>query len=229
MQVPVRDALRPGRLVAALLVAIAAGCGGTAAPKPTLEPLSSLGHLQPAPAPGPLGPELIPTPRAPALAPSGAKATQGKTLDGIKCQVNERVVFHVHIHLTLFVDGKPRAVPAGIGIWPPIGPENYRNGQFGVVAGNCFYWLVTRYADGLVHVESPTPRSFTLGDFFKVWGQPLSRTQLGPVKGTVTAIVNGKVWDGDPRLIPMVAHAQIQLEVGTPLVAPQTIRFPGLY
>ena len=229
MQAFLGDALRPRWLVMAFLAAFAAGCGGNTAPKPTLKPLSSLGPLRPAPAPGLIGPEIIPTPRAPALAPSGAEASQGKTIDGIKCQVNERVAFHVHVHLTLFVNGTPRAVPAGIGIWPPIGPQNYRNGQFGVVAGNCFYWLATRYADGLVHVESPTLRSFTLGDFFKIWGQPLSRTQLGPFTGAVTAIVNREVWDGDPRLIPMVSHAQVQLEVGQPLVAPQTITFPGLY
>jgi hypothetical protein len=43
----------------------------------------------------------------------------------------------------------------------------------------------------------------------------------------VTAIVDGKVWTADPRSIPLVRHTQIQLEVGTPLVEPETIRFPG--
>ena len=47
--------------------------------------------------------------------------------------------------------------------------------------------------------------------------------------GAVTAIVNGKVWTADPRRIPLTAHAQIQLEVGTPLVAPERIRFPGAF
>jgi hypothetical protein len=45
----------------------------------------------------------------------------------------------------------------------------------------------------------------------------------------VTAIVNRRVWTGDPRRIPLDAHSQIQLEVGKPLVAPQQIRFPGLF
>ena len=127
------------------------------------------------------------------------------------------------------MNGKPRRIPAGIGIWPPLGPQNYRNRQFGVTAENCISWLSTRYADGLIHVESSSQRSFVLGDFFDVWGQPLDRSQVGPARGAVTAIVNGGVWTGDPRRIPLVSHSQIQLEVGTPLVAPQSIDFPGAF
>ena len=68
-----------------------------------------------------------------------------------------------------------------------------------------------------------------LGELFDIWGQPLGRRAVGPARGAVTAIVNRRVWTGDPRRIPLTAHAQIQLEVGTPLVAPQTIRFPGAF
>jgi len=194
-----------------------------------LKPLSSLGPLRPAPFAGPPSPELVPLPRAPLLAPPGSRARPARSVDGIRCERNERVVFHVHAHVTVFVRGKPRALPAGIGIWPPIGPQNYRDGQFGITQGNCISWLSTRYADGLVHVESPVRRSFDLGELFDVWGQPLSATRLGPQRGRVTAIVDGKVWAGDPRRIPLAAHAQIQLELGRPLVAPETIRFPGLF
>jgi hypothetical protein len=150
-----------------------------------------------------------------------------ETVNGIKCERNARHVFHIHVHLTLFVNGRPRVVPAGVGIWPPIGPQNYRNGLFGVTAENCLTWLNTRYGDGLIHVESSVQRSFELGDFFDVWGQPLSRDQVGPARGAVTALVNKSVWTDDPRRIPLVKHMQIQLEVGTPLVAPQWIEFPG--
>ena len=40
----------------------------------------------------------------------------------------------------------------------------------------CMYWLHTRAADGLIEVQSPVPRQFTLGDFFAIWNQPLSAT-----------------------------------------------------
>ena len=68
-----------------------------------------------------------------------------------------------------------------------------------------------------------------LGELFDIWGQPLGASAVGPARGAVTAIVNRKVWTGDPRRIPLTAHAQIQLEVGRPLVAPQTIEFPGAF
>ncbi len=70
-------------------------------------------------------------------------------------------------------------------------------------------------------------RTFTLGDFFDIWGQPLSKTQVGPARGPVTAIYNGRVYLGNPRDIPLEKHAQIQLQVGKPLVAPVSITFPG--
>ena len=43
----------------------------------------------------------------------------------------------------------------------------------------------------------------------------------------MTALYNGRVFRGNPRDIPLTKHAQIQLEVGRPLVAPVEIRFPA--
>jgi hypothetical protein len=42
----------------------------------------------------------------------------------------------------------------------------------------------------------------------------------------VTAFVDGRQYLGSPRDIPLAAHAQIQLDVGRPLVAPESIVFP---
>jgi hypothetical protein len=218
------------RRVVLLLVAVGTvACGSSAGAAKPFAPLSSLGHLRPAPYPGDPGPELVPIPHARRLASPLSRVRPGKSVDGITCEFNPRLVFHVHVHLTVFVDGRPRAVPAGVGFWPPLGPQNYRHGQFGVTSDNCWASLSTRYADGLIHVESPVERRFVLGQLFDVWGQPLGRREVGPARGAVTAIVDGEVWTGDPRQIPLAAHAQIQLEVGRPLVAPQTIRFPGAF
>ena len=49
---------------------------------------------------------------------------------------------------------------------------------------------------------------------------------LGSATGRVAAIYNGQRYAGNPRDIPLNPHAQIQLEIGTPLVAPETITFP---
>ena len=180
----------------------------------------------PAPKPGPLGLEGVPIPQVPVLAkPQSLKANQ--TVDGIKCEPSEKVAFHIHAHLAIFVGGNQRQVPFGIGIGPPWRGQNFSAGPF-VTQGKCFAWLHTHTADGIIHEEAPTKRSFTLGQFFDLWGQKLSATQAGPAHGKVTALVGGKVWSGDPRAIPLADHALIQLVVGTPLVAQQKVGFAKL-
>jgi hypothetical protein len=206
-----------------IILAVTAN-GGPGGTKPRFGPLSSLGTLRPAPAAGPAGPEGVPVPAAASLAGT-ASATSGSEVDGISCQTTEQLVFHIHAHLTIFVNGSPRQVPAGIGI-PGSQPQTT---QSGVVAagGSCLYWLHTHAADGIIHIESPVHRTFTLGQVFDEWGQPLGPNQVGPASGHVVAIYNGKVFHGNPRDIPLRAHAQIQLEVGTPLIAPEAITFPS--
>ena len=200
----------------------AANGGGQAAPK--LAPLNTLGSLRPAPAPGPQGPEGVPIPGAPPLA-STATAAAGQPVNGIHCQTSEQTLFHIHAHLTIFVNGSPRQVPFGIGI-PGAQTQNTAAGPF-VNTGTCFYWLHSHAADGVIHIESPVRRAYTLGDFFDEWGLPLGPGQVGPAHGHVTALYNGRVYLGNPRDIPLAAHAQIQLEVGTPLIAPVSITWPS--
>ncbi len=70
-------------------------------------------------------------------------------------------------------------------------------------------------------------RTFTLGQFFDEWGQPLSPSQAGPAKGAVTVTVDGKVWQGNPRNVPLGSHENLQVQVGKPLVTPMTINWTG--
>jgi hypothetical protein len=42
----------------------------------------------------------------------------------------------------------------------------------------------THANDGIIHIESPVQRTYTLGQFFDVWQQPLSPTRVGPAPGT---------------------------------------------
>ena len=211
MMRPRRSTSRGGRGAVAVALALTAGACGASA----LE--GSAGAPAPFSRPGPEG---VPIPDAPTLA-LPASANYGPPVDGIRCETNERAVYHIHAHLTVFVDGRARQVPLGIGIRPP-----YQFGSNGagvwVSGGSCFYWLHTHTADGVVHVESPTRQTYDLGRFFAVWGQPLSPGQVGPATGAVTAYVNGLPFGGDPRGIVLAAHADIQLDVGT-VVPPQTI------
>jgi hypothetical protein len=210
-----------------LLAAIVVGCTILAASAQAalpLKPLSSLGKLKPAPAPGPIGPEGVAIPKGNIFA-NVLSPKLNQTIDGVTCQRVEKVAFHIHSHLTIFVKGQAFQIPYGIGIGPPIKGVNTTAGPF-VTQGSCFMWLHTHTSDGIIHEESPIQQSFTLGQFFAVWGIKLSRSQVGPMKGKVTTFYNDKVWTGDPNAVPLTSEAQIQLDVGTPLVAPEQIKFP---
>ena len=189
-----------------------------------LSPLATLGDLGPAHAQGPLGPEGVAIPGGRPLAPPGPLRFE-QQIDGITCDAGEQVAHHIHAHLRILVDGRSAQVPAGIGAAQPSEVAITPAGRF-IAGAACFTWLHTHAADGVVHVESPTKRTYTLGEFFDVWGQPLDRSRVGAAHGTVTAFFDGRVFTGDPRRIPLLANSQIELEVGRPLLAPDKIAFP---
>jgi hypothetical protein len=188
-----------------------AAAGGTAEPGP--QPTASGGT-------GELGPEGIPLQTGAPLA-SIAGAASGETVDGIRCEVSEQVAYHIHAHLAVFVNGAPRSIPYGIGVVTPAVTQTAQ-GPF-AQATRCYYWLHTHASDGILHVESPTQRQYTLGNFFDIWRQPLSGQQVGPATGTVTAYVNGVRYTGDPRGIVLTEHSDIQLDMGTPIVSPAPV------
>ena len=167
----------------------------------------------------PLGFEGIPIEPGPDLAP--ASTTQTGPVDGIQCGPTEQVAYHIHAHLAVYVNGTPRALPGGVGI-PGSAVVQTTEGPL-AGGGSCFYWLHTHAPDGVIHVESPTPRIYTLGNFFDEWHQPLSAGGIGGARGKITAAVNGKPWRQDPGSIPLSAHSVIQLSVGTPVVRFQAL------
>jgi hypothetical protein len=197
-------------VTAAIILAVTSGGSGATSLAPSglsLVPLSTLGVLQPAPAPGATGSEGVPVPAAAPLAGLATAAT-GQPVDQISCQTSEQTLFHIHAHLAIFVNGKARQVPAAIGV-PGAQAQQTPNGPF-IATGTCFYWLHTHAADGIIHIESPVQRTYTLGDFFDEWGQPLGPAQVGPAAGRVVVLYDGQVYQGNPRNIPLTAHAQIQ-------------------
>lgn len=173
----------------------------------------------------PLGPEGVPVPSGAPLAPPRL-LRGGDQIDGITCESGERVAFHIHAHLRIVVRGRSRRVPAGVGVGPPYEVALTPTGRF-VAGASCFMWLHTHAADGIVHIESPVKRTYTLGEFFDIWGQRLSRRRVGPARGLVTAFLDGRVFSGSPRQLPLLAHSQVELEVGRPLVTPENISFPS--
>jgi hypothetical protein len=159
-----------------------------------------------------IGFEGVPLQTGPALAPASTTGT-GK-VDGITCGPSEQLVYHIHAHLAVFKSGQAYTLPAGVGI-PGSHAVNTNQGPI-ASGGSCIYWLHTHTTDGVIHIESPTKKIYTLGNFFDEWRQPLSSKQVGTLSGPVTAIVNGKPWKKDPRAIPLLPHADIQLQIGEP-------------
>jgi hypothetical protein len=146
----------------------------------------------------------------------------GQPVDGIEGSSREMLAVHIHAHLALFFRGEQIAIPYGIGIVKPFRVENGFVGS-----GRGIYWLHTHDATGIIHVESPDNRPYTLGNFFDIWGRPLSAQGVAGLAGTVRAFVNGAPRGGNPRDIVLGPHAQITLEVGEPVATPPVYVFPG--
>jgi hypothetical protein len=123
---------------------------------------------------------------------------------------------HHHDLLQVFVHGQAITVPANIGVDQTAG---YLTS------------LHTHDTSGIMHVESPEPRDFTLGEFFDVWGVRLTGDCIGGDcnDGTnqLRAYVNGTPYTGDPRTIPLGQHDDIVLTYGTDAEQPNPI--PATY
>lgn len=139
---------------------------------------------------------------------------------GLPALTAEGQVVHIHQHLDLFVDGKAVQVPANLGI---------------DASGAFISPLHTHDTSGVMHVESPTASSFSLGQFFAVWGVRLSPTCIGGdctgAGKQLRAWVNGSPVKADPTRIVLAEHEEIALAYGTaaqmPKKVPSSYAFPA--
>lgn len=160
----------------------------------------------------------------------------GATIDGISCDQGEQSQVHYHVQLQMYVNGAQQTFPSDAG----------RQSNTG-----CFYWLHTHASDGIVHIEAPADGTYTVGQFFDIWGQHLSTTQLLNTKVdsthkmtiyvfnptsdqetnkdtnnpfTVSPPSNLQPYTGDPRKIQLKPNEVVYIEIGT-VVAPQPYTF----
>jgi len=171
-----------------------------------------------------LGPEGMALETGPFLA-SATTTELGTIVDGIQCQSIAQYAYTAYAHLQVYVNGKSRALPGGIGLIdmrPNPTPEGLKYGDT-----TCQYWLFTRAADGVIQVQSPVADNFTLGQFFDIWNQPLSTDRVAGFHGHVSVLVNGRAWPGKPQNVPLTEHADIQLAVGKPVPAAQPVDWLG--
>ena len=69
-----------------------------------------------------------------------------------------------------------------------------------------------------------TTRSYSLGQFFAIWRQPLNVGQVAGVNGKPTIWVNGDRYVGNPANIRLGSHEDVQIDIGAPAIGPKTIR-----
>ena len=111
----------------------------------------------------------------------------------------EGVAFHIHQHLDLYNNGKHVTVPQGIGI------------------GNSFLTEIhTHGTDGVIHLESPSHRPYTLGQLFGEWAVDLSSRCLGSSCASLHWWVNGVRQEGDPADLVLRPFQEIVIAAGTP-------------
>ena len=74
-------------------------------------------------------------------------------------------------------------------------------------------------ATGVIHIESPVERNFTLGEFFDIWGRAFSDSRLFDYQvspgSSLQVYVNGEP-TGDVRNIVLHQHDEIAIVYGTP-------------
>jgi hypothetical protein len=144
-----------------------------------------------------------------AIATSKTHNVSALTIDGIQCNNVEQLIFHNHVHLDIFLNGQPYTIPS----------------QIGIIPGKCFYWLHTHEDSGVVHIESPLARNYTLGQFFDIWKNTVSgnyptfsSNTANDQTNATTIYVNGnKVNAGkDFKNINLNEHDEIAVAIGKP-------------
>jgi hypothetical protein len=124
----------------------------------------------------------------------------------------EGTTLHIHQHLDLYVNGKHVTLPAGVGIYD----------------NSYLTELHVHDTSGVIHVESPTQRTFTLGQLFGEWGVKLTASCVGRYCGSLKWWVNGRRVTGDPAALQLRAHQEIAIAQGPPpLVVPKSYKFPA--
>lgn len=134
----------------------------------------------------------------------------GAPIAGVNC--TGAMVSHSHSLVSIYRDGVRLALPAFIGLT------------------GCTYEIHTHDRTGVVHVEPSVTRTFTLGQFFAVWGQPLSRAAVAGITGPVSYyVIDNEVltrYDGNPADLTFAAHKEIVIITGTPPAAVPRYRWP---
>jgi hypothetical protein len=142
----------------------------------------------------------------------------GHPIHELRCGQNGKT-FRVHIEL--FANRRAVVMPAGIGVAKP-----FRTTLGTVLPEGCSYPLRTLTPTGVV--EAADGMRLTVGDLFRVWGEPLAVRQLGSFTSStpVRAYVAGRLVRGVPSSIALRSSEQIVLEIGGYVAPHPSFLFP---
>lgn len=144
-------------------------------------------------------------------------------INGVSCDAGQDA-YHIHIHLTIYINGKRVTIPQNIGI---------------ASDGSCFYWMHTHTDDGIVHIEAPQKlHNLALDDFLTIWHDGFAKLNFPP---ELTQSTGWKIYvNGQPFAdivtspltteVPLATHDIVTLEYGTPGPKPDdasTYQFPA--
>ena len=150
---------------------------------------------------------------------------------GLVPETAERLTFHVHAHLDVFVNGQKVTVPAGLGIdttnpgvheFPDDPKGSGATGYGGInppCKTVCISPLHTHDVTGIIHTESKTHKYNTLGQLFTEWGVKLDQSCVNTYctpKTKIAIYVNGKAYADKPTTIPLTNLEEIAIVIGTP-------------
>jgi hypothetical protein len=144
-------------------------------------------------------------------------------INGISCDAGQDA-YHIHTHLTIYINGKRVTIPQNIGI---------------ASDGSCFYWMHTHTDDGIIHIEAPQKlHNLALDDFLTIWHDGFTNLNFPP---ELTQSTGWKIYvNGQPFAdivtspltteVQLATHDIVTLEYGTPDPKPDdasTYQFPA--
>lgn len=95
-----------------------------------------------------------------------------------------------------------------------------------ILAGRCSYGLWTRTASNVVHLDGPSTRVYTLGQFCDIWSRTahvdatfVNRLRATPANA-IHVYVAGKGVSADYRDVILTDREQVTIEIGAPLRPP---------
>jgi len=131
---------------------------------------------------------------------------------GLPALLREGSALHSHQHLDVYIHGNAILVPSFIGINAVeqfISPVH------------------THDMSGEIHIEAVAVQTYTLGQFFDIWGVRFTSKCIGGFcaddQNALRVFVNGQPGTGDPRLIPLTDHEEIAVTFGSPEEMPKPI------